>query len=197
MNEAYLSLETLRTFAYQVDEDGLKFLEDLLPRASRIFDKLCDVSPNWFQPAADGPATAKTLYGNGSQLLALPPYFGDEPTITLPDGYTAPHFVVKGGYLMTTDSNGVLQTGPKVVYPAIWPSGVPIQITAKWGFEKTPDDVVEAVAELSIAIWRSKDTAFLKAINLESISVIAEAVPKRVMMIASSYRANFLYPAFV
>ncbi len=196
MSDAYLSLETLRTFAYQVDEDGLKFLEDLLPRASRIFDKLCGVSPNWFQPS-DGSATVKTLYGNSSQLLALPPYFGDDPTIILPDGYFVPKFIAKGGYLMTTDSNGVLQTGSRTAYPIVWPSAVPIKVTAKWGFEKTPDDVVEAVAELCIAIWRSKDTAFLKAINLESMSVIAEAVPKRVIMIANSYRSDALYPAFI
>lgn len=195
-DEAYISLEFLKTFAYQFDEKDLKFLEDVLPRASRIFDKLCNVVPNYFQPA-DGEASVKVVYGSGSQLLAVPPYFGDDPTITLPDGYTVPKFVARGGYLLTTDSNGLLQTGTRNVYPVVWPQAVPISITAKWGFEAVPADVVEAVAELVIAIWRSKDTAFLKAINLETMTVVQEAVPKRVLMIANSYKANSLFPAFV
>lgn len=195
-DDSYVTSEVLRTFAYQCDEGDLKFLEDSLPRVSRIFDKLCGCPAGYFLPAAN-EATTKVIYGSGSQLLPIPPFTGSDPTITLPDNYTAPKFIARQGYLLTTDANGFLQTGTRTAYPVVWPASVPISVTARWGFEKVPDDVVEAVAELAIAIWRSKDTAFLKAINLETMSVVAEAVPKRVAMIAASYRASSQIPAFV
>lgn len=194
-DNSYITIDTLRRYAYQYNEEDLKFFEDVIPRASRLFDKLCGVKAGYFTERSEAAET-RVFYGKGSQLLALPNYFGPLPTVTMPDGYTVPNFIVRGEYLLTTDANGLLQTDVRIAYPVVWPATVPISVTAFWGFDQIPDDVVEGVAELVIAIWRSKDTAFLKAINMETMQVTAEAVPKRVMLIAQSYQHNSLMPAF-
>lgn len=200
MIEPYITIENLKTYAYQFNDKDVDFLIDTIPRASRIFDKLCRVRAGYFSEKSTNPE-AKVVYGSGATLLALPPYFGDVPSITMPENFTVPPYIIQENYVMTTDSTGRILSGtPSYIEPVtnIWPLNVPITVTAKWGYETVPEDVVEAVCELAIAIWRSKDTAFLKAINLgESISVLAQAIPDRVKMIANGYRSSGLMPAFV
>lgn len=162
----------------------------LITRASRFFDLLCGVSPGYFE-AADSIATSKTFYGDGSHFLKLDRYVPGSlnTTLTFPDGYTAPEFIERDGYLVIKDSAGVLSHYSIRNYHYGWYSGVPITVSAKWGFESTPEDVKLAVIELAINLWRELDPANVKLVNLEG-QPLREKYPPRVWEIAKRYRIN-------
>jgi hypothetical protein len=136
---------------------------------------------------ADVVATNKTIYGSGLNYLPLPPYVPGSlsTTLTLPDGYTAPTFIERDGYLVLT-SNGI---APPFSYSSGWYLGVPITMSAIWGYEQTPEDVKLAVIELTINLLRETDPAQVKLVNIEG-QPLREKLPPRVAEIAKRYRAK-------
>lgn len=162
----------------------------LLTRASRFFDLLCGVSPGYFE-AASGTATSRTFYGNGTQFLKIDRYVPGSlnAILTYPDGYTVPAFVERDGYLVVKDSAGVLIAHPYGCCGYGWYAGVPITVSAKWGYESTPEDVKLAVIELAINLWRELDPANVKLVNLEG-QPLREKYPPRVWEIARRYQVN-------
>ena len=236
-------------------------LSDVIERASRMFDLICGVEPEYFEPAyypvwesnhayavgdlitpttrnshvyrvttagttgateptfptssaatvtsgsavftengADVVASSKTIYGDGTNYLQLPPYVPGtlNTTITLPDCYTVPTFIEQNGFLVLT-SNGI--TPPfnrfhNIWWPG-WYSGVAITVSAIWGFPSTPADVKQAVIEWSLSVWRDSDPSQLKLVGLDGqISVLREKMPPRVWEVAKRYRAKGT-PAFI
>ena len=165
-------------------------LDALIEQASRFFDLECGVEPGYFEAAGD-TATSKTIYGNGTNYLRLPPYVAGSlnTAITLPEGYTAPSFIEQNGFLVLTTSTGVL---PPFHYLhnccwAGWVAGVAVTVSARWGFEATPADVKMAVIELVINLWRETDPATLRLIDLER-QPLRERVPPRSLEVAKKYR---------
>lgn len=162
----------------------------LITRASRFFDLLCGVKPEYFEPAGDSVSN-RTFYGNGTQFLKLDKYVDGSlnTTLTFPDGYTAPDFIERDGYLVFTDTNGVVGS----LYPSRchggWWAGVPIVISARWGLSATPEDVKLAVIELAVNLWRELDPANIKLVNLEG-QPLREKYPPRVWEIARRYRSQ-------
>lgn len=165
-------------------------VESLILRASRFFDLLCGVTPGYFEAASNTPSS-RTFYGDGSHYLRLDRYVAGSlnATISLPDGYTAPEFIERDGYLVIS-SSGVLPVR-FAPYPCTggWYAGVPITVSAKWGFSATPEDVKLAVIELAINLWRELDPANVKLVNLEG-QPLREKYPPRVWEIAKRYRVN-------
>lgn len=163
----------------------------LIKRASRFFDLLCGVEPEYFEGAGEG-LTSRTFYGNGSRFLKLDKYVAGSlnTSITMPEGYTAPHFVERDGYLVITTENGIIAER-RLDYHCCdgWYSGVPITVSAQWGLEATPDDVKLAVIELAINLWRELDPANVKLVNIEG-QPLREKYPPRVWEIAKRYRAS-------
>lgn len=167
------------------DAEALKLIE----RASRFFDLLCGVKPGYFE--AGTTVTSRAFYGNGSRFLKLDRYVPGSlnATLTYPSGYTAFAFVERDGYLVLTDTAGVLTSRSPGQDFNGWYSGVPITVSAKWGFEATPEDVKLAVIELAINLWRELDPANIKLVNLEG-QPLREKYPPRVWEIAKRYRVN-------
>lgn len=166
-------------------------LEALIEQASRFFDQYCGLPEGYFNPPLYPVATNKIVYGDGTHFLKLPPYVSGslDTDITIPDGYTAPAFIERDGYLLLS-SNGVVmhQIVPYHHYSG-WYSGVPITVSAKWGFEETPQDVKLAVIELAINLWRETDPAEIKLVSIEN-QPLREEIPPRVKAIAKRYRAR-------
>lgn len=188
----YCLTDEVRDVATQMTDTAMPedVLESLILRASRIFDLSCGVEPGYFEAAGEDAAeSTKVLYGDGTNYLKLPPYVSDSlnATITMPDGYTVLEFVAVGGYL-TRSVTGVLQRS----YPYFafgWLPGVPVTVSAVWGYETTPEDVKAAVIELVINLWRETDPAFIKLINIEG-QPLREKLPPRVNEIARRYRVR-------
>lgn len=187
---AYCAISDVREIATQITATAAPVawtddvLDALIERASRIFDLECGVEPGFFE-ANSGSISAKVLYGDGTNSLRLPPYVaGSLNTILVyPQGYAALGFVERRGYLIRTD-DGLLNNSPFNG----WYQGVPITISAKWGFAATPADVKHAIIKLVIHICRTVDPTQLKLLVLEGQPLFQERMPKDVIDIAKKYR---------
>lgn len=135
---------------------------------------------------ADVVATNKTIYGDGTNYLRLPPYVAGSlnTTLTLPEGYTAPTFIEKDGYLIFT-SNSVAPPFFPNIYG--WNSGIPVIASAIWGYESTPEDVKMAVIEMVINLLRETDPSQVKLVGIEG-QPLREAMPPRVREVARRYQ---------
>lgn len=164
-------------------------LDVLIERASRYFDLLCGVEPEYFEPAGES-ATARTFYGDGTHYLKLDRYVDGSlsATITVPSGYTAPPFIARDGFLQITSDDGIPLTRSSYCSEG-WRSNLPITVTARWGFSNTPADVKFAVIELAVNLWRETDPANVKLVNLEG-QPLREKYPPRVKEIADRYRVQ-------
>lgn len=164
-------------------------LEALIEQASRIFDRACGVPDGWFNPVAIPIATEKVIYGDGSNYLRLPPHIGSV-TVTMPENYATPTYTEQNGYLIV-NSSGVLPPFSHFHNAcwAGWYSGVPVTVSAIWGYYETPANVKAAVIELVINLWRETDTAQVKLLNLDGL-VLREKMPPRVAEIVRTYRSQ-------
>lgn len=168
-------------------------LDALIEQASRFFDLECGVDPEHFE-AADDTATARVFYPDGTGFLRLDPYVAGSlnTAISLPAGYTAPEFIERDGYLVRSSSQVLIDTRH---WGDPWSVGVPVTVTARWGYEATPADVKLAVIEWVLNLWRETDPANVRLKDLEG-QPLREKVPPRVAQIAKRYRMK-ARPAFV
>lgn len=165
-------------------------LEALIEQASRMFDLECNVPEGYFNPVPIPVPTTKTIYGNGTNYLSLPPYIPGslDTDIALPDGYTVPTYTELNGHLVI-NSGGVLPPFYRFhnCLWSGWQSGVAITVSAIWGYRETPPDVKLAVIELVLNLWRETDPAQVKLIGIEG-QPLRERIPPRVLEIAKKYR---------
>ncbi len=154
---------------------------------------------------ADVIATARTFYGDGTHHLKLDPYVPGSlnATITVPEGYTAPDFIEKDGYLVQASSDGFLLNSNVIAsftnrgtITSRWWEGLPIIITAKWGYATTPADVKLAVIEWIINVWRETDPSSQKLVNLDGMA-LRESIPPRVREVIKRYRVKAAEAVFV
>lgn len=197
MADDYVTKAEVVPYVYQFKEerDGTA-IEAIIPRACAIFDTLCEVPRGYFLPrGATDPATARVLYGGGFSFLSLPPYTAplDSGAVTMPSSYTVPNFLEDDGFLWILDSEGNRVPDNSL----LWPYGVPVTVTAKWGYERTPDDVKEAVIELTVAKFRARDRAFLKTVQLDGEQVLSQALPDAVALAVAKYKTPPASVAFV
>jgi len=184
----YVETDEVRELAQGMatDELGEAELEQLIIRASRIFDLSCGVDAGHFE-AADEDASERTFYGNGTNFLRVDPYVPGSlnTTLTYPtDSYTVLEFVERDGYLVRSeDSILVARCGYG------WYENVPIVVSARWGHDSTPEDVKTAIIEFVINIWRETDPAQLKLVGLDNMP-LREKMPPRVADIARRRRAQ-------
>lgn len=143
---------------------------------------------------ADVIATERVFYGDGSSFLKLDPFVPGtlDPDIAVPAGHTAPDFIERDGYLVLSSSGSL--THRFAPFPSFWRgggwfTGLPITVTAKWGYEATPADVKHAVIELAANLWRETDPALVKLTDIDN-QPLRENLPPRVREIARRYHAK-------
>lgn len=166
---------------------GESDLDALIVRASRMFDQQCGVADEYFE-AAEDTASNRTFYGNGTNFLRVGPYVAGSlnTTLTYPDGYTDLEFIEKDDYLVRVDSSGVRLATHSC---GGWYENVPIIVSARWGYESTPEDVKAAIIELVINLWRETDPAMLKLVSIDN-QPLREKLPPRVAEIARKRRVQ-------
>jgi hypothetical protein len=191
---AYATTAEVREAGAQISTGTFSsdYIDAVIERCSRFFDNLCGVAAEFFEPAGVA-ATSVTVYGDGSPYLQLPPYIAGtlNTTLDLPDGYTAPDFVERDGFLVLTSSpSGTLLTRSVVgLNGSSWWDGLPITVSARWGYAATPADVNLAVIEMVINVLRETDPANLNLLDLER-QPLREKYPPRVKQVADFYRAQ-------
>lgn len=163
-------------------------------------------------------ASARKFWGNGTNFLKVDPYLSTHtPTVAMPTGWNTPTFLEVNpfAHAQQATANGeffLVRTygdsesrweGLRTMHNDLgasfnldlssdteygWPDGIKVTVTAKWGWDAIPADVTEAVAELTVAIWRGRDQAFARVVNLDTNQQIAGALPERTRLIADKYR---------
>lgn len=138
---------------------------------------------------ADVTASARTFYGNGTNALRVDPYVPGtlNAVITLPNGYTSPTFLERGEYLLLTNTNGSVAPFASSIFSFGWWRGVPVTVTALWGYEATPADIKAATIEMTINLYRETDPAHLSLIGRDGF-ILREQLPPRVLGIVKRYR---------
>ncbi len=218
MAQDYATLEDARSYGYQSTQDDDAILTPIITRASRLFDKACNLPAGYFDKYGSGSATARRFTGNGTNYLQVGPYLSTlTPTVALPTGWDTPTFLESNPFAHSqlATNNGeyfLLRTSGDDEsrfegLPTLdsdlgsnfaldlssdlsrgWPDGIKVTVTAKWGWDAVPDDVAEAVLETAIAIWRGRDAAFARVVALGESQQIFGALPDRARMIADKYR---------
>lgn len=188
---AYITAAEVKEVGTQLSGFTDAVIDKQIERASRFFDNLCGVAAEFFEAA--GSASAKVVYGDGGPYLQLPPYVAGtlNTTLAVPDGYTVPSFVERDGFLvLSSDPSGMLLTRSVTgLNGAGWWDGLPITVTAQWGYAATPADVKLAIIEMVINVLRETDPANLNLLDLER-QPLREKYPPRVKQVADFYRVQ-------
>ncbi len=133
-------------------------LTAIIARASEVVDAYC--GRTW--ETAGESATARIFYGTGTPKLRLDwtATTINAAAVALPSGWTEPAFVEQRNeaagtlYAQIVDSEGWMIPSTVDYYPYVWPEGMPITVTATWGYATYPGDVIEATAIIATARWR-------------------------------------------
>jgi hypothetical protein len=138
-------------FEHDAAEEGR--MEILIPAASRLIDRLCDVDDDFFA-AAGAAVSNRTFYGSGTRFLYVGAHNSAivaadvefvDTTLTVPD------FTERGNFL-------VAEKG----FCWLWEES--LTISAKWGFTAIPPEIEQACIELVIAEFRTGDGARERAV---------------------------------
>lgn len=206
----YCTVNDLLLYGYQSKQDDSQFFQTLIPRVSAFIDSWLGVNPGFFYTNADltlvggtTGSTAREFVGDGRNWLRVDP-FTAVASVAAPSGYDTPTY-----RLVRPDSagNSYSRSGSRMgfflertydegrtIIPTRtadkgWRKGLIFTVTATWGWSAIPADITEACAETCCAIWRTRDVAFMKNINLQTNTVIsAEALPPRAKEILARYK---------
>jgi hypothetical protein len=186
MSVEYCTTEQLKEYATRTGRGDDELHESIIPRASRIIDDLCHVKPGYFGTAGPHRATC-ILFGSGTRMLRIPPYICGSIQCIEYDGDCD---VIFPDYVEFTDEAGIQWLKAKDNERFV--ADATVEMTARWGWACTPDDIVEATIELAMSMWRQKDTAFLRVqADINGVGgVSGAAVPERVRMICEHWRGK-------
>lgn len=98
----YATFANVKALGFELDStEQTKFDSLLLPAASRLIDRACEVADGFFDKAGED-AEERTFYGDGTDYLLLPPFVGASVAeVALPEGYDA---LDASDYFEATDS---------------------------------------------------------------------------------------------
>lgn len=209
----YGTLAELKRYAYMSKDTDDDVLSACLTRASRTFDRYTGHKPDYFAAGSSGQtASAREFWGDGTDYLQIDPYLATPAlVVAMPSAYDVPPYLESRSLPQTDDGQGfylirtygddhsrfaALRDGRFDSFaidlnyngPVGWPNGICVTITGKWGWPAVPEDVKEAVLETAVAIFRGKDQAFARVVNLETSTTISDALPPRAKLIADRYR---------
>ena len=123
--------------------------------------------------------TPQVVYGDGTPYLKLPAdYLGPITGVTAPSGYTVPDYVERDGYLITTDSSGVLyertlsSLAYGYTYASVWLPRVPYTIAATYGYGATvPIDIKQLCIEIAVMVRKYAATGGSDVVGTETAAV--------------------------
>ena len=177
----YASLAQLKDYAMQAGRGDETRLEEYLPAASRLVDKLCGVADGFFGLASESVSIRK-FRGNATRRLRVTPY---RATSIQYVEYAkldcfAPDFDElideKGLYWLVAEGC------------AIWHNEI-IEITAAWGWEEVPDEIVQVTCEMAMLLFRQRDPAVTKIqMDVNGTLLKPEDITPRTRKICAEYK---------
>jgi hypothetical protein len=150
-----VTVDQLREYLPKAGDEDVPAFTKLVVRATRAAEQRIGVPAGFYEKAADD-ATTRVIYARPfrSDYFFLPPHLpSPTPLIVAPAGYAvAPLFTMQSGVAVATQ--------PAYSGVGYWGLHIPYEVTARWGFAEVPADFQEAVLQLAVKWWRSKDSAF-------------------------------------
>lgn len=213
----YVTMDQVRAYVYQSQDADEDLLIRITTRAARLFDAACSLPDGYFtQGNAGQTASLRYFWGDGTDYLKIDPHLSTPaPTVTMPSGFAVLNWVVANPYQsmrMNTPGEFFLSRRYGDDYSTLgalaerrdfffaefsnqvdyvgWPNGIRVGVTAKWGWDSTPEEVQEAVLETIANIWRSKDQGYARAVAIDGVAVINSPLPPRAQIIADGYKAG-------
>lgn len=210
----YVTLADARAYTYQSQATDDIILTQMIVRASRIFDAACGVADEFFaQGNAAQTTSTRTFWGDGTDHLLIDPHLSSyDPVATMPTGfqvlpytyanpyrnarqYTGQDFYLLRTYGESKSRVSALQERRDFFFAEFsnaidyigWPEGIAVTVSAKWGWDSTPQDVQEAVLEMVALMFRSRDQAFARAVAIDGNVVVNSAMTPRAQAIADGY----------
>lgn len=183
---AYVDLDDLRgpdgyldqqftTTDGEADDSRDDALTKVLARAEAFVNNYIGVSTS-LAAAASGDLV---VYGSGTRRLLLPVYTAGSVTeVATLDGYTVPDYIEQDGYLITTDSTGIIAPDYPLYRSAyynwtvsnsgLWQDGLPYTVTAAFGWPATDlATLAEATLQTAVQLWRYRDAGGSETIGAE------------------------------
>ena len=180
---AYITLAHVKEFAMQSARGDETRLEDYLAHAARIVDRMCGV-PDGFFGIAGEVATTRNFRGAETRWLRVAPYLRD--SIESVEYSQANCWTPE--YDEVVDDKGLhwlIAAGCEV-----W-LGEYVEITARWGFEEVPDDIVQITGEMAMLLFRQRDPALTKIqIDVNGTLIKPEDLTPRTRQICAQYKAR-------
>ncbi len=155
----YVTNENVKLWVVQEanldDDDTAARITALVAAASGMIDKFCKRPEGYFQArGAEATATDRRIRGEGKRYLRLGRWFGETPTFTSP--------VVSANSYYTNDENGWIYYNDTPPNDEFLPGSRGDEffgrdslfvVSAKWGFETTPDDIQMSAALIAGKMW--------------------------------------------
>lgn len=140
--------------------------------------------------AAAAPGTA-VVYGNGGQILDLPPHTTGSVTLVTPlDGYTVPDYIERDGMLVVTSSTGVIASPRRygLAYDygssSVWTEGAPYTVSAAFGWSADVLNTLRSITvDLTVQSWRYKDAGGSETVGAEgAVTTVRSGLTPRMKM---------------
>jgi hypothetical protein len=156
MSYQYVTKENVKLWvipeADLTDADTAARIDALINAASGMVDKYCRRPEGYFSPAAAEPTTRR-VRGEGKRYLRLGRYTGtptfSSPTISVNSYY----FNSENGWVYYNDLPPNDEFLPGSLGDNFFADGSIYIVSARWGFEATPDDIQMATALIAGKIW--------------------------------------------
>jgi hypothetical protein len=179
---SYVTEEQLKAYAFQMGHgDDLRH-EEILPRASDIIDLACGLGRGFFAPAGQQAATRRFRTHTTRRLRVSPYVCGSIAFVEYLslDDYT-PEF---DEFVDENETRWLLAHDGEC-----WIPDQIVEVTARWGWAETPEEIVEAVIETAIALWRGRDSAYARVVtDVNGGNTVFASLPDRAKMICEKWR---------
>lgn len=210
----YANIWEVRQQAYHSQESDEPLLASLITRMSRLFDAEAGLPDGYFAEVdSDTAASSRNFYGDGTDYLRIDPYLqATAPTATMPTGWTVPSYIASNplvtsprlkqnagefflvrvygddGARLSSYTDQPESFASESLSQVGWPAGIKVSISAKWGWLATPEEVRQAVIEMTVAAWRGRDVAFARATAIDGQVLFSDPLTARAREIARGYR---------
>ncbi|UOF76939.1 tail connector protein [Bacteriophage sp.] len=178
----YATLAEVKAQGFNLCDADDATITALLPSASRLVDRLCQVPDDYFAAASD-TATDKVIVSEELRFLIVPPHNG-----SIVAGDITPEYASTD--LPDFDDVGFALEARK---DECWPDER-LTISAKWGFAAIPAEIKQATIELVLQQFRSADPAKARALADAGGQIIDDArIPPRVKETCFHWRRKASY----